>query len=51
MKRKFLAMALMASMVFSLSACGNSGGGLLDASVKIVSMFVRNGMVVETKGF
>ena len=28
----------------------NNGGGLLDASVKIVSMFVRNGMVVETKG-
>ena len=28
----------------------NNGGGLLDASVKIVSMFVRSGMVVETKG-
>ena len=28
----------------------NNGGGLLDASVKIVSMFVRNGLVVETKG-
>ncbi len=28
----------------------NNGGGLLDASVKIVSMFVRDGMVVETKG-
>ena len=28
----------------------NHGGGLLDASVKIVSMFVRDGLVVETKG-
>ena len=28
----------------------NNGGGLLDASVKIVSMFVRDGLVVETKG-
>lgn len=28
----------------------NNGGGLLDASVKIVSMFVKNGLVVETKG-
>ena len=28
----------------------NNGGGLLDASVKIVSMFVRSGLVVETKG-
>ncbi|MBQ7544589.1 MAG: S41 family peptidase [Synergistaceae bacterium] len=28
----------------------NNGGGLLDASVKVVSMFVRSGMVVETKG-
>ncbi len=32
MKRKFLAMALMASMVFSLSACGNSGGGAADTA-------------------
>ena len=28
----------------------NNGGGLLDASVKISSMFLRNGLVVETKG-
>ena len=28
----------------------NNGGGLLDASVKISSMFLRDGMVVETKG-
>lgn len=28
----------------------NNGGGLLDASVKIVSMFVKSGLVVETKG-
>ena len=28
----------------------NNGGGLLDVSVKIVSMFLRNGLVVETKG-
>ena len=28
----------------------NNGGGLLDASVKIVSMFVKDGLVVETKG-
>ena len=28
----------------------NNGGGLLDASVRIVSMFVRDGLVVETKG-
>ncbi|MBR1672678.1 MAG: S41 family peptidase [Fretibacterium sp.] len=28
----------------------NNGGGLLDASVKIVSMFVRDGLVVETRG-
>ena len=28
----------------------NNGGGLLDASVKIVSMFLRDGLVVETKG-
>ncbi|MBR1486183.1 MAG: S41 family peptidase [Synergistaceae bacterium] len=28
----------------------NNGGGLLDASVKIVSMFLKNGLVVETKG-
>ena len=28
----------------------NNGGGLLDVSVKIVSMFVKNGLVVETKG-
>ncbi len=28
----------------------NNGGGLLDVSVKIVSMFVKRGMVVETRG-
>ena len=28
----------------------NNGGGLLDASVKISSMFLRDGMVVETRG-
>ncbi|MCR4819110.1 MAG: S41 family peptidase [Fretibacterium sp.] len=28
----------------------NNGGGLLDASVKIVSMFVKDGLVVETRG-
>ncbi|MCR5347870.1 MAG: S41 family peptidase [Fretibacterium sp.] len=28
----------------------NNGGGLLDASVKIVSMFVDDGLVVETRG-
>ena len=28
----------------------NNGGGLLDASVKIVSMFVEGGPVVETRG-
>ena len=28
----------------------NNGGGLLDASVKIVSMFVKGGLVVETRG-
>ena len=28
----------------------NNGGGLLDSSVKIVSMFLRDGLVVETKG-
>ncbi len=28
----------------------NNGGGLLDVSVKVVSMFVNNGLVVETKG-
>ena len=28
----------------------NNGGGLLDASVKIVSMFVEDGLVVETRG-
>ncbi len=28
----------------------NNGGGLLDASVKIVSMFAKDGLVVETKG-
>jgi len=28
----------------------NNGGGLLDASVKIASMFLKNGLVVETKG-
>ena len=28
----------------------NNGGGLLDASVKISSMFLKDGMVVETKG-
>lgn len=28
----------------------NNGGGLLDASVKIVSMFVKGGPVVETRG-
>lgn len=28
----------------------NNGGGLLDASVKIVSMFLKDGLVVETKG-
>ena len=28
----------------------NNGGGLLEGSVKIVSMFVNNGLVVETKG-
>ena len=28
----------------------NNGGGLLDASVKISSMFLRNGLIVETKG-
>jgi len=28
----------------------NNGGGLLDVSVKIVSMFVKDGLVVETKG-
>lgn len=28
----------------------NNGGGLLDASVKISSMFLRSGLIVETKG-
>ena len=28
----------------------NNGGGLLDASVKISSMFLQNGLIVETKG-
>lgn len=28
----------------------NNGGGLLDVSVKISSLFLRNGLVVETKG-
>ena len=28
----------------------NNGGGLLDASVKISSLFLRDGMIVETKG-
>ncbi len=28
----------------------NNGGGLLDASVKISSMFLRDGMIVETRG-
>ena len=28
----------------------NNGGGLLDASVKIASMFLREGLIVETKG-
>ena len=28
----------------------NNGGGLLDASVKIASFFLRDGLVVETKG-
>ncbi len=28
----------------------NNGGGLLDASVKISSMFLRDGLIVETKG-
>ena len=28
----------------------NNGGGLLDASVKIVSMFLKDGPVVETRG-
>lgn len=28
----------------------NNGGGLLDVSVKIASMFLKNGLVVETKG-
>ena len=28
----------------------NNGGGLLDASVKVSSMFLRDGLVVETKG-
>ena len=28
----------------------NNGGGLLDVSVKIASMFLRDGLVVETKG-
>ena len=28
----------------------NNGGGLLDVSVKIVSMFVKDGLVVETRG-
>ena len=28
----------------------NNGGGLLDASVKISSMFLRDGLIVQTKG-
>ncbi len=28
----------------------NNGGGLLDASVKIASLFLKNGLVVETRG-
>ncbi len=28
----------------------NNGGGLLDASVKISSMFLQNGLIVQTKG-
>ena len=28
----------------------NNGGGLLDASVKISSMFLKDGMIVETRG-
>ena len=28
----------------------NNGGGLLDASVKVSSMFLRDGLIVETKG-
>ena len=28
----------------------NNGGGLLDASVKISSLFLKDGMIVETKG-
>ena len=28
----------------------NNGGGLLDASVKIASMFLKDGLVVETRG-
>ena len=28
----------------------NNGGGLLDASVKISSIFLRDGLIVETKG-
>ncbi len=28
----------------------NNGGGLLDVSVKIASLFLKNGLVVETKG-
>ncbi len=28
----------------------NNGGGLLDASVKISSLFLRDGLIVETKG-
>ena len=37
----------MRAMILDLR---NNGGGLLDASVKISSMFLRDGLIVETKG-